>query len=152
MDMCKVSLIGNVGRDPENRFTTNGTQVLSFSVACNRLGPPAMAGAEREKVTEWFTITCFGKLAEVYANVVTKGNRVFIEGRLQSRKYTRNDGTNGFSMEVIANELHVFARQPRGDDMDMPMDSPVGAGASMGGRRSAPMADADAQDIDDVPF
>lgn len=151
MDMCKISLIGNVGRDPETRFTPSGKQILSFSVACNRQGPPAIDGGERERITEWFNVTCFGKLAEVYANIVAKGNRVYVEGRLQSRKYTRNDGTPGFSMDVIANELHVFARQPRADDMGV--EAPVGAGAAMGGgRMPRPMADADAESMDDVPF
>jgi single-strand DNA-binding protein len=146
VDLCKATLIGNVGRDPEMRYTQAGKPVLSFSVACNRLGPPAPDGGERERITEWFNITCFGRLAEVYANIVTKGNRVYVEGRLQSRRYTRNDGQPGFSLDLIASELHVFNRQ-RPDEMGM--DQPVGAGMGM---RSMHAPAGDPDNMDDVPF
>ena len=64
MDLCKATLIGNVGRDPEQRFTQAGKPITSFSMACNRLGPPAQDGGERREETQWFTVLCFGRLAE----------------------------------------------------------------------------------------
>ena len=105
MDLCKATLIGNVGRDPEQRFTQAGKAITNFSVACNRLGPPAQDGGERREETQWFTIICFGRLADVAQNLVTKGSRLYVEGRLQTRSYTGNDGQLRFVVEVVASEL-----------------------------------------------
>jgi len=142
MALCKATLIGNVGRDPDMRYTQAGKPMVNFSVACNRVGPPAQDGGERREETEWFTVLCFGKLAEVAGNLVSKGSKVFVEGRLQTRTYEARDGQTRFVVEVVANELQMLSpRQPR--EMGEP---------GMGGMAPVAAGMADADSLDDVPF
>jgi single-strand DNA-binding protein len=142
MALCKATLIGNVGRDPDMRYTQAGKPMVNFSVACNRVGPPAQDGGERREETEGFTVLCFGKLAEVAGNLVSKGSKVFVEGRLQTRTYEARDGQTRFVVEVVANELQMLSpRQPR--EMSEP---------GMGGMAPVAAGMADADNLDDVPF
>ncbi|MBX5492911.1 MAG: single-stranded DNA-binding protein [Chloroflexi bacterium] len=151
MDLCKITLIGNVGRDPEMRFTQSGKQMLSFSVACNRLGPRPLDGSEPERITEWFNVTCFSGTAERLQNLISKGTRVYVEGRFQLRKYQRADGTPGYSLDVLATEVQVLTPRPRGDELTA--DAPVGATAALsGGPALRPVPDPEAESVDDVPF
>jgi len=145
MALCKATLIGNVGRDPDMRYTQAGKPVVNFSVACNRPGAPAQDGGERREETEWFTVVCFGRLAEVAGNLVSKGSKVFVEGRIQTRSYEARDGQTRFVVEVVANELQMLSpRQPR--EMGEP-----GMGG-MGGMTPVAAGMADADNLDDVPF
>jgi single-strand DNA-binding protein len=138
MALCKATLIGNVGREPELRYTQTGKPILNFSVACNRIGP-ATAEGERQEVTEWFNIICFNRLAEVASNLVTKGSKVYVEGRLQTRSYEARDGQTRFVVEVVANELQMLSPRQRPEGGE-PALSAVPAGAS------------DSDNLDDVPF
>ncbi len=142
MDLCKATLIGNVGRDPEQRFTQSGKTITNFSVACNRLGPPAQDGGERREETQWFTILCFGRLAEQAQNLVTRGSRVYVEGRLQTRSYVANDGQTRFVVEIVATDLLMLGPRQRlgGVDVD---ERPVAA---------VPAGVHDTESLDDVPF
>jgi single-strand DNA-binding protein len=142
VDLCKATLIGNVGRDPEQRFTQAGKPITSFSMACNRLGPPAQDGGERREETQWFTVLCFGRLAEQAQNLVTRGSRVFVEGRLQTRSYVANDGQTRFVVEVVANDLLMLGSRPRMGGMDAD-ERPVAA---------VPAGMRDSESLDDVPF
>jgi single-strand DNA-binding protein len=141
MALCKATLIGNVGRDPDMRYTQAGKPVLNFSVACNRMAPPSPEGERREE-TEWFTVVCFGRLAEVASNLVTKGSKVFVEGRIQTRTYEARDGQTRFVVEVVANELQMLSPRQRSDmgepGMGVGAPVPVGAGHD--------------DNLDDVPF
>ncbi len=139
MALCKATLIGNVGRDPEMRYTQAGKPVLHFSVACNRMGPPSPDGGERREETEWFNVICFGRLAEVASNLVTKGSKVFVEGRIQTRSYEARDGQTRFVVEVVANELQMLSPRQR-PEMGEPSMAP------------APVGVADADSLDEVPF
>jgi single-strand DNA-binding protein len=142
MALCKATLIGNVGRDPDMRYTQAGKPVVNFSVACNRPGPPPTEGGERREETEWFTVVCFGRLAEVASNLVAKGSKVFVEGRIQTRSYEARDGQTRFVVEVVANELQMLSpRQPR--EMGEP---------GMAGMAPVSVGVADADNLDDVPF
>jgi len=141
MALCKATLIGNVGREPEMRYTQAGKPVLNFSVACNRMGP-ANPDGERQEVTEWFTVICFNRLAEVGSSLVTKGSKVYVEGRLQTRSYEGRDGQTRFVVEVVANELQMLSPRQR-PDMGMSGEHPVPA---------IPIGAADNDNLDDVPF
>jgi single-strand DNA-binding protein len=138
MALCKATLIGNVGRDPEMRYTQAGKPVLNFSVACNRWAPPSNEGERREE-TEWFNVICFGRLAEVAQNLVSKGSKVYIEGRIQTRTYEGRDGQTRHVVEVVANDLQMLSPRQRSDMGDQAM-GPVAVGV------------ADADNLDDVPF
>lgn len=99
----KVMLIGNLGRDPELRYTPSGRPVVSFSLASTRNWVTA-DGARRE-ATEWFDIVAWGGLAEICQQHLVKGSRVYIEGRLKTREWADKDGQKHWRVEVVANEM-----------------------------------------------
>src|SRR5947209_14422439 len=112
--LCKVILVGNLGRDPEKRYTQDGRPVTRFSLAATARGRER--DGEWADHTEWFGVTVFGRQAETIAERVTKGTRVYVEGRLESRQYETSNGGKGFALDVIANEVLVLdARQRDGD-------------------------------------
>jgi single-strand DNA-binding protein len=96
-------IIGNLGRDPEMRYTPNGTPVTSFSVACSRTR--VSPDGDRKDETEWFNVVAWNKLAETCGQYLTKGQKVYIEGRLQTRSWDGTDGQKHYRVEVIANQL-----------------------------------------------
>ena len=108
----KLLIIGNVGRDPEMRYTPNGNAVTSFSVAVNRTYTPA--GGERQQETEWFNVSAWNRLAEVCNNYVTKGMKVYVEGSLRSRSWIGQDGQTRFSNEIFANTVQFLDRPQAG--------------------------------------
>jgi single-strand DNA-binding protein len=130
----KVLIIGNLGRDPEMRYTANGNAVTTFSVAVSR----SYGGAEeRREETEWFTVVTWNKLAEVLGQNLEKGRRVFCEGRLSTRSWEGPDGAKRYRTEVVADKvLFLDKRNGDGDASSWP-----GVGEALG--------DIDA---DDLPF
>ncbi len=101
--LIKLLLIGNLGRDPEMKYTQQGTPVTTFSLAVSRTYQPP-EGEPREE-TEWFRIVAWQKLAEVCNEYLHKGSRVYVEGRLQTREWQSQDGGPQKTMEVIASEV-----------------------------------------------
>ena len=102
----KIMIIGNLGRDPEMRYTPAGRPVTSFSVGTNR-GWNTPEGERREE-TEWFNVVAWGNLAEICKNYLTKGQQVYIEGRLQTRRWEDQEGKKHSSVEVVANEMIIL--------------------------------------------
>ena len=102
----KVMLIGNVGTDPEMRYTANGNAVTTFRMAVNRnySGPDG----ERREETEWFSIVTWNKLAETCSQFLQKGRSAYVEGRLQTRSWEGQDGQRHFRTEVIANTVQFL--------------------------------------------
>ncbi len=98
----KVMLIGNLGKDPEMRYTPNGNAVTTFSLACSRSW--VVDGETREE-TEWFNIVIWGKLAETTAQYVAKGQKIYVEGRLQNRSWEGQDGQKRYRTEVVASDI-----------------------------------------------
>jgi single-strand DNA-binding protein len=99
----KVMIIGRLGRDPEMRYTPSGRPVTTFSVATTRSWNTT--DGERRSETEWFNIVAWGNLAEICKQFLTKGQQVFVEGRLQTRYWDDNEGNRHSSTEVVANEM-----------------------------------------------
>jgi single-strand DNA-binding protein len=99
----KVMILGNLGRDPEMRYTPSGRPVTTFSVAVSRSW--STADGERHTETEWFNIVAWSKLAETCKQFLTKGKQVYIEGRLQTRHWEDKDGLKHTTVEVIASEM-----------------------------------------------
>ena len=119
----KVMLIGNLGRDPEMRYTPNGKPVTAFSVAVNRSW--TTAEGERREDTEWFNVVAWGELAERSNKFLRKGDRVYIEGRLQTRSWEGADGQKHSRTEVVVNELLMLDGRTREEDSahgEMPGD------------------------------
>ena len=96
----KVMLIGNVGKDPEMRYTANGAAVTSFSLACNRVyNSPE---GERREETDWFDVVTWNKLAELCSQFLQKGRQAYVEGRLHTRSWEGQDGQKRYRTEVVA--------------------------------------------------
>ena len=106
----KVMIIGNVGTDPEMRYTPNGNPVTSFRMATNR-GYTSPDGERRED-TEWFTVVAWNQLAEQCNQYLGKGRRAYVEGRLRSREWEGQDGQTRFRNEIIASRVLVLDRAP----------------------------------------
>ena len=104
----KVMIIGNVGTDPEMRYTANGRAVTSFRVAANR--NYTTSEGERREETEWFAVVAWQKLAEQCSQYLQKGRRVYVEGRLQTRSWDTPDGQRRFRTEVIADRVIFLDR------------------------------------------
>lgn len=103
----KIMVIGNTGRDAELRMTPTGKPVASFSVAVNR--NYTREGGEREEQTEWFNIVCWGDRLSTFAQqYVTKGRLVFVEGRLQTRKWKDREGADRTTLEIVANDIQLL--------------------------------------------
>lgn len=140
MSFNRIILVGNLGRDPELRYTTQGTAVCSFSMATNERRKDKTG--EFQDVTTWFRVTLWGRQAETASQYLVKGKSVYIEGRLRVEDYTDRDGKARYSLEVNATDMQFIGS--RGDD------------ASGGAHRSGPPddrshAERDGVD-DDVPF
>lgn len=105
----KVMIIGNLGRDPEMRFTPSGNPVTSFSVATNRVY--TTSEGERREETEWFTVVTWNKLAEQCNQFLTKGRLVYVEGRLRSHTWEGQDGQKHYRTEIVANSVRFLDRQ-----------------------------------------
>jgi len=106
----KVMIIGNLGRDPEMRYTPNGRPVTAFSLAVSRSW--LTGEGERREETEWFNIVAWQKLAETCNQYLHKGSKVYIEGRLTQLKYTDKNGIDRWMVEVIANEMQMLNSKP----------------------------------------
>lgn len=157
--MHKIIIIGNLGRDPEMRYTPSGQGVTSFTVASNRRYRTA-DGEQREE-TMWFNVNAWGRQAEVCNQYLTRGSQVYVEGRLSTRIYTGNDGQPRISNDVSVTDVQFLGS--RGSNMDDYGGGGSGAGAGMedgpgygggmagnrgmgGGYGNSP------DDIDDLPF
>lgn len=107
----KVMIIGNVGRDPEMRYTPSGRPVTSFSVATSRTW--TSSEGERREETEWFNVVAWGNLAEICKAHLSKNQQVYVEGRLQTRGWEDDDGKKHFRTELVANEMILLGdRRP----------------------------------------
>ena len=91
--------IGNLGRDPESRYTASGEAICNFSIACTETWKDKQTG-ERKEMTEWVRISAFGKLAEICSQYLKKGSQVYVEGSLRTRKWTDKDGQERYTTEI----------------------------------------------------
>lgn len=105
----KVMIIGNLGRNPEMRYTPSGKAVTSFSVATSRSW--VNAEGERREETEWFNVVTWGNLAEICKQHLTKGQQVYVEGRLQTRSWEGQNGKKHYRTELVANEMIILGER-----------------------------------------
>ena len=109
VSLNRVMVIGNIGSEPEMRFTPNGNPVTSFRVATNRVY--TTADGERREETEWFTVVAWGRLAEQCNQFLTKGQRVYAEGRLRTHTWEGQDGQRHYRSEIVANRVLFLDRR-----------------------------------------
>ena len=159
MAFSKIQIVGNLGRDPELRYTPNGRPVTEFSVAVNQSTKNQQTG-EWVEATDWFRISVWGDRAERAAENLRKGNRVFVEGRFKTREFEGRDGQKRTSLELTADSLVNLEKRNReeGDGEFAGATSsapPRPAGAPSGGG-NAPRGGGggfdDTSDLDDLPF
>lgn len=120
----KVLIIGNLGRDPEMRYTPNGKPVTSFSVAVSRGW--TTSNGERREATEWFNVVAWASLAEVCNQYLRKGSRVYVEGRLQTRSWDDPDGQRHSRTEVVANEMVILDSRAGAEPENLDYDEELG--------------------------
>ncbi|HWS76255.1 MAG TPA: single-stranded DNA-binding protein [Quisquiliibacterium sp.] len=159
----KVILIGNVGRDPETRYSPNGGAICNLSIATTRNWKDKASGEKREE-TEWHRVVFYDRLAEIVGEYVKKGRPIYVEGRLKTRKWQDKDGAEKYTTEIIAEEMQLLgAREGGGGGGGFEGGGGGGGGYSRepapgGAGRPAPAArkPAPAQDFenmdDDIPF
>ena len=146
MTVNKVTLIGRLGRDPETRYMPNGDAVCNFSIATDESWKDQQG--QKQTRTEWHAITTYRRLAEIAGQYLKKGSQVYIEGRIQSRKYTGKDGIERTAYEIICHEMKMLdSKSSGGAEQHTPAPTPQSA------QRQAPPRAAPQDDIDDdVPF
>jgi single-strand DNA-binding protein len=139
MSFNKIILVGNLGRDPELRYTPQGTPVCSFSMATNERRKDKTG--EMQDHTTWFKITLWGRQAETASQYLTKGRQIYIEGRLRVEEWTDRDGKPRQTLEVHATDMQFIGGARSEDAM----------AARASGAGEPPMSHADPAD-DDIPF
>ncbi|MDB5335949.1 MAG: single-stranded DNA-binding protein [Planctomycetaceae bacterium] len=115
----KVIIVGNLGRDPEIRYMPSGDAIANIAVATSYKSKDKNTGEQKEQ-TEWHRISFFGRLAEIVGQYLKKGSSVYVEGRLQTRKYTDKDGVEKYATDIIAENMQMLGgRQGMGGDAGM---------------------------------
>jgi single-strand DNA-binding protein len=132
----KVILIGNLGKDPEVRYSQTGGAIASFNVATTETWKKQ--DGSKEELTEWHRIVAFGRLGEICGEYLSKGSRVYIEGRLQTRKWDDKDGNTRYTTEIVAREMKML--------------SPRGSSEGSGGQQREEQPFPQSSMGDDVPF
>jgi len=118
----KVMLIGRLGQDPEMRYTPSGRPLTKFQLAANRSW--TTADGEKKTETEWFNIVAWGKLAEICNQYLNKGQLIYVEGRLHTRRWQDDNGTNHSSIEVITQEMIMLDGRPEEESTSSSEDQP----------------------------
>ena len=154
----KVILVGNLGADPETRYTTSGSAVTNLSLATSESWTDRQTNERREN-TEWHRVVMFGRLAEISEQYLRKGQQVYIEGRIQTRKWQGQDGQDRYTTEIVARDMQMLGGRGGGggdaDDWNRGSGPPAqpATGGRAPGRSAAPPSGGNDPDIDDdIPF
>lgn len=158
----KAILVGNLGSDPETRYSASGGAITNISVATSDSWTDRQTNERRER-TEWHRVVMFGRLAEIAEQYLRKGRQVYIEGRIQTRKWQGQDGQDRYTTEIVANDLQMLGGRGESEDWNRPagppQGSPPGGGAPAGrggpahGSGAGSGSGAGDPDIDDdIPF
>jgi single-strand DNA-binding protein len=150
-------IIGNLGRDPEMRYTPSGQAVTQFTVATNRRW---QTNGEWQEETEWFRVVVWGQQAERTAERLRKGHKVYVEGRIQTRQWEDQTGAKRYTTELVANQVTSLERRERDEDAPFPDDRPPGSSSAAPGGAARPASSApggagpsgDEGEFDDLPF
>ena len=144
MGINKAILVGNLGQDPEMRYTQSGQPLTTFSVATNRRWTGT--DGEPQEETTWHNIVAWGKLAEICNEYLSKGRQVYVEGRLQTRQYEDREGVTRYRTEIVALDMQMLGGRPRGGAGEAAEGAAGAAGA--GGE----LSEGERITPDDIPF
>lgn len=146
----RVILIGNLGQDPTVRYSPNGSAIANITIATTESWKDKNTGEKQEK-TEWHRVVFFGRLAEIVGEYLKKGSQIFVEGRLQTRKWQDKDGQDKYTTEIVANEMQMLGSRggagAPADDYNQ--ERPQGGSGAGGAPSKAPATD---DFDDDIPF
>ncbi len=147
----KVILVGNLGQDPEIRYTADGRPIANFSIATSESWKDKNSGEKREK-TEWHRVVVFGKLAEICGEYLSKGKQVYIEGKLQTRKWQGQDGQDRYTTEIVIDQRGTM--QMLGGRDGGGGSRPAAGGGNAGGNQDPgyPQPSYQSDQEDDIPF
>lgn len=143
----KVLLIGNLGADPETRYTASGSAITNINIATSESWKDKATGENQER-TEWHRVVFFGRLAEIAAEYLRKGSQVYIEGKIQTRKWQNKEGQDQYTTEIVSNEMQMLGS--RGGSGGGGGSNYGSAPSSSGSAPAAQPADDDYDD--DIPF
>jgi single-strand DNA-binding protein len=146
----KVILVGNLGRDPETRYTPGGDAITNIRVATTDRWKDKASG-EMKEATEWHNVAFFGRLAEIAGEYLKKGSQVYVEGRLRTRKWQDKDGHERYTTEVVAAEMQMLGSRGGMGEPAVRDDAEADSARGAGGRRGVPKHQAP-EDEGDVPF
>lgn len=145
----KVILVGNLGKDPEIRYTASGTAIANITIATTESWRDKQSGEKQEK-TEWHRVVFFSRLAEIVGEYLKKGSQVYVEGRLQTRKWQDKSGQDRYTTEIVASEMQMLGG--RGGEGGQPAQNQSFRKPAESAAPSEPApAEEDFQD-DDIPF
>lgn len=152
----KVIIVGNLGRDPELRNLPSGDAITNIAVATSYKSKDRNTGEQKES-TEWHRISFFGRLAEIAGQYLKKGSSVYVEGRLQSRKYTDKDGVEKYATDIIAEQMQMLGSRQGGesgaaDAHEGPLHPAGGAAPVATSRPASKPAGGLSNMNDDIPF
>lgn len=153
----KVIIVGNLGRDPEVRYSPDGSAVANVSVATSYKSKDRSTGEQKE-LTEWHRISFFGRLAEIVDQYLRKGSSIYVEGRLQTRKYTDKDGVEKYTTGIIAESMQMLGNGQGGGgdsagEAAPPARQSAGRGPATPRGKPAPAPAPNFSDMDDdIPF
>lgn len=148
MALSKIQIIGNLGRDPELRYTPSGRPVASFTVAVNQSTKNQQSGEWIES-TDWFRVSIWGERGERAAENLRKGSRVFVDGRFRAREYEANDGQKRMSLDITADTVLGLDKREAAEGTFAGAPAGAAAGAPAGGGRPGGYDDTE---IDELPF
>jgi len=143
-----TQIIGHLGRDPEVRYTPEGTAVAKLAVATNETWKDK--DGEKQERTEWHRVVLFDKKAEIAAEYLKKGSLVYLQGRLQTRKWQGDDGQDRYTTEIIADRMRMLGG--KGEREAQANGTPTAPGSSHRGQSSQSTAEPDVPFDDDIPF
>ena len=150
----KAIIVGHLGKDPDVRYTPNGGAVANVTIATTEQWKDKQTGEQQEK-TEWHRVVFFGRLGEIAGEYLKKGSQVYVEGRLQTRKWQGNDGQDRYTTEIVANEMQMLGSRPGGSSggYSKPETQQQPAAAAAGGGAAPAMSGGGDDGFDDdIPF
>lgn len=152
----KVILVGNLGQDPDVRYTANGNAVTTITVATSEQWTDKQSGQKQEK-TEWHKVVLYNRLAEIAGEYLKKGSQIYIEGKLRTRKWQDQNGQDRYTTEVVGNELQMLGGKPQQQGGAAPQQDrrppPQGRDRTAPPATGAPAGGGGFDDFDDdIPF
>lgn len=151
MSVNKVILIGRLGKDPETRYMTNGEAVTNCTLATSENWKDK--SGEKQEKTEWHNLVFYRRLAEIAGEYLKKGSQIYVEGKLQTRKWQTKEGQDRYTTEIVVNEMTMLGGKSSGSSFEVVENKPASSSAGAAPAKAAPAAKGSFDNFDDdIPF